>query len=299
MKVKVGVLCFLSLSTLTKFIILEISKQSLPVLLEDDEESLREGVTTERIREIKKEIQGREGEESGSGSGNATAPEALNIAAVKTLQDSIEHSSDSYGVSEVKKKVSLKEDSEGGSYHCVWKPKKQPHLSNLEMSIKDLQKQQSEKSIHTKPPLEPSESKISLMLRQQQLLDRVQATQAILKETTDEILKSPGKKKHHISFREASKLIISEQKKEKEPQGSHISLSDVVTQYLTKMRTERGTYAASSPGPQTPISPLYPAYKRHNIQSVKGAIPLDEWHKLVGESRASLDDDNGRFSTYV
>ena len=189
--------------------------------------------------------------------------------------------------------------SEADSYHQVWRPRKQPHLPDLAMSIKDSQQQQTEKCIRTKPPLEPSASKISLMLRQQQLLDRVQATQAILKETTDEIWKSPIAKKPKVSFREASKFIISEQKKQRELNKDHISLSDVVTQYLAKMRIERGaTHAGSSPSPQVPMSPGYLAWcsgktglhKRHSTQSVQGAIPLDEWHKLVGESRASLDD---------
>lgn len=271
------------------------------MLLGDDKEYLKERKETEKTREIKNGRQGQASveEESESGSGSVIATEAPNVwktaaTAIMTPKDDIEYTSNTYGISEVPvKKNSSTESmkaSEEDSYHQVWRPKKRPQLSYLatRLTIREQQKK-SIRDHTTKPP--PKLSKVALVLRQQQLLDRVQATQTVLKETTDEL---SGAKKSSISFREASKLIISDQRKKKEHYSGYSSLSDVVTQYLT---AERGKYAGSSPGPQVPMSRQYSAYKGRTAESVLGAISLDKWYKLVEERRAALGDDVDKMNT--
>lgn len=166
----------------------------------------------------------------------------------------------------------------------VWRPKRKPHLPDL---VKSSKESRQKKSVPAVPPLDRSTSSIALLVRQQQLLDRVQATQAVLKESSDEIL-SPIHKKPHMSFKEASQRIISDQKRQSR---GHSSLSDIVTQYQEKVKKER----ESSQAPQTPKSPRFPLLRFKpgltKQSSILGAIPIDKWHEMMEENQASLGDD--------
>ena len=134
------------------------------------------------------------------------------------------------------------------------------------------------------PPLDHSTSSISLLVRQQQLLDRVQATQAVLKESTAEILSpSPTLKKPHMSFKEASQRIMSHQRNQS---GGHRSLSDIVTQYQEKVKKEGESFQVS----WSPKSPAWfpPSYSKPGLSkqsSILGAIPIEKWHELMAESQ--------------
>lgn len=171
--------------------------------------------------------------------------------------------------------------------HKVWRPKRKPHLPDL---VKSSKESRQRKPV---PPLDRSTSSIALLVRQQQLLDRVQATQAVLKESNDEILSpSPSRKKPHMSFKEASRHIISVQRRQS---GGHPSLSDIVTQYQEKMKKER----ESSQAPRTPKSPIFSPFSPLRFKpgltkqsSILGAIPIDKWHEMMEESQEFLGSDS-------
>ena len=170
----------------------------------------------------------------------------------------------------------------------VWRPNRKPHLPDL---VRGSKESRQKKSVPAVPPLDHSTSTISLLIRQQQLLDRVQATQAVLKESHDEIL-SPSltPKKPRMSFKEASQHIISHQKRQSR---GHSSLSDIVTQYQMKLKKERET--SQVPGtPKSPISLKFPPLRSKpgltKQPSILGAIPIDKWHELKAENEASLKD---------
>lgn len=189
---------------------------------------------------------------------------------------------------EVTTTTSLKEKLTCKKYK-VWRPKKKPYLPDL---VKSSKESQQKKSVPAVPPLDHSTSSMSLLVRQQQLQDRVQATQAVLKESTDEILSpSPTTTKPRMSFKEASRRVIFYQKKQS---GGHKSLSDIVTQCQEKIKRER----ESSQVPQTPKTPISarfpPWHSKRGLtkqSSILGAIPIDKWHELVAENQASLESD--------
>ena len=183
------------------------------------------------------------------------------------------------------------DEEDSCSYHQVWRPKKRPCLPDLVIVAKELQerRRKSMRDCNTKPDLQRSVSKMILLNRQQHLLNRVQATQAVLQESTDEVLGNPDPvtEKPIVSFREVSRRIISEQKKQK---TKHRKLSDIVTQYLATVESERETQAPPSLDLRSPASfenPMLPKrglYKRSSTRGILGAIPIDEWNKLIGES---------------
>ena len=248
----------------------------------------------------KKEKQIEDGEEKSSeeeraeeesGSINIKIHEAAEFkpteaSALNSCVDETEVSCDPYGTN-VQRSFE-RSISEGDSYHCVWRPRKQPRLPDLVVNAKELQERRR-KSLHesrTKPLLKRSASRMSLMVRQQHLIDRVQATQAVLKESTDEILGSPVAEKPTISFREASKRIISDRKRHNQNRNR---LSDIVTQYLAKYESEREAHIPLDH--QTPTSPGNSAgyskrelCKTRSTQGIVGAIPIEEWHKLTGDN---------------
>lgn len=261
--------------------------QQLPVLKKDSEEDKKE--TEQEDKPLKRQEHISEEEDVKSGSEHAMPPQAPNLQNTTAAANSsdIQHTesfSDTNSVNEDRLNVSMESIVSEDDYHHVWRPKKQPHLPDLVVSSKELQERQRKSMFvsSTKPLLERSVSKMSLYFRQQQLIDRVQATQAVLKESPDEILGSPeATKKSGMSFKEASRRIISNQRKRNN------RLSDVVTQYLTKMERERGVYAASFKDPQTPTSAGFPIlrskrelYKRRSTHGVLGAIRLEEWQRL-------------------
>ena len=262
-----------------------MSKEPLAATLEDDtEDSLEAKEIGVGIKEVKVGRQRLESEREISE--EAQPSEAL------TSQDTTSTTDDNmqYDISEKEKinvTTSLKEDLTCKKYK-VWRPKRKPHLPDLVKSSKESQERQQKKSVPAVPPLDHSVSSISLLVRQQQLLDRVQATQAVLQESSDEILSpSPITKKPRMSFKEASQLVISDQRRKSRQQSS---LSDIVTQYQEKIRRER----KSSQVPQTPISARFPPWHSKpgltKQSSILGAIPIDKWHELMAENQPSLND---------
>ena len=211
---------------------------------------------------------------------SATLDRDLDSTAVTaTLSDDAEISDDEGSAHPYKfSRERVTFNCKGDTYHHVWRPKKQPHLPNL-------RQRKSVYNCTANPLLDKSTSRMSLSVRQQQLLDRVQATQAILKETTDDILESPGTKEPSISLREVSGRIIAEQRKRNKNQNR---LSDIVTQYLLKMETEKAANASSSLPLTSPGLPLQHSkrrlYKTQSTQGVLGAIRLEEWRKLMEEN---------------
>ena len=261
--------------------------QPLPALNNDSEEDKKE--TKLENKPLKRQGHINEDEDIKSGSEHIMPPQAPNLQHTTTAANSshIQHTesfSDTNSANEDRLNVSMESIISEDDYHQVWRPKKQPHLPDLVISSKELQERQRKSMLvcSTRPLLERSVSKMSLHFRQQQLIDRVQATQAVLKESPDEILGSPGAtKKSSISFKEASRRVISNQRKRNN------RLSDVVTQYLAKMEKERGAYAASLKDPQTPTSVAFPVlhskrelYKRRSTHGVLGAIRLEDWQRL-------------------
>ena len=239
------------------------------------------------VEEIAVMVEGREEQERKETESISYTENAITLDETSNLHNTadIEHNMDRSGNATV---------CEEDNYHQVWRPKKQPHLAELVMCSKELQERQrkSTRDGTVRPPLDRSLSSRDLFIRQQQLFDRIQATQAVLKDSTDQIVLDSADstaKKPPMSFKEASRRVISDQRKRNR---GHSSFSDVVTQYLAKMESERDAYGASSQNPQTPTSSIrFPSWhskpqlsKQSSSQGVLGAIPIDEWHKLVEES---------------
>ena len=265
-----------------------MSKEPLAATPGDDtEDSLEEKEIRVGIKEVKVGRQRLESEREISE--EAQPSEAL------TFQDTTSTTDDntSYDISEeeeINVTTSLKEDLTCKTYK-VWRPKQKPHLSDLVKSSKESQERQQKKSVPAVPPLDHSVSSISLLVRQQQLLDRVQATQAVLQESSDEILSpSPTTKKPRMSFKEASQRVISDQRRKSR---GHSSLSDIVTQYQEKIKSEMKLSRVPQT-PKTPISARFPPWHSKpgftKQSSILGAIPIEKWHELMAENQPSLNN---------
>ena len=188
--------------------------------------------------------------------------------------------------------------------HQVWRPTKQPRLADLVASLGNLQERQKQ-SLGAKPSLLTTTAP-TLRSRQQMLQNRIQVTQAVL---TDEILSEERVKRPRMSFKEASKRItLNLQKQQRERDGCK-SLSDVVSLYLAKMKTEgKGASPDRSPGPAKTVHPK--TYQTHHGRARlhkrrsnygpsnngnPGVIPLDKWHKLVWDSKTSFTPVDGGY----
>ena len=282
-----------SLFPFTSLNIADEAKVPLATALEDDtEDSLEEKETGKEIGEVK---EGRQKLESEKGGLEPIPEEALATEAV-SLQDTIAVTGDISCDTSEEKKVNVTTCASLKKVICekykVWRPKKRPHLPDLVKSSKESHERQQSKPAS---PLDQSAS-ISLLLRQQQLLDRVEATQAVLTESTDEILGSPGPttKKSHMSFKDASRRVISDQRRQSR---GYSRLSDIVTQYQEKLRREKESPQLPQT-PKTPLSARFPPWHStrglYKQPSIIGAIPIDEWYELVAENQGSLGDDVDR-----
>lgn len=194
--------------------------------------------------------------------------------------------------------LSLREDDNGspehetfylheGQMHQVWRPKKNPQLANLVTNMMKAKKQES------RSPLLATPSKADLRSRQKTLFNRVQATQAVLKETTDEILYEEdededdedvrAKRKSRLTLHAATKKISANLLRQKSAEKERQSISDVVSQYLAKARAEPATVQdeiQASPGGNfsTQKTVRRPA-------ETPGAIPLKKWREIVRENK--------------
>ena len=191
---------------------------------------------------------------------------------------------------------------EGESYQ-VWRPKKQ--LSETAEKLNQELKEETPSSPDkpTRQVLTPSPvSKSSLRSRQKTVFKRAMATQAVLKETTDELLNEADEEeeeevsKPKLSLREASKRITANLRKQQQDEKGRGNISDVVSQYLAKMRADGGTDLLSSGG--SGASSPSPLKQRTGTRRVAfadrpGAIELRQWKKFVRESKTqSVNADN-------
>ena len=190
-----------------------------------------------------------------------------------------------------------------GESHQVWRPKKQlsEKVEKLNKELKEEERQPSPDKAK-KPPLQtPTAGKSSLRSRQKTVFKRALATQAVLKETTDELLNDADEEgsedtKPKLSLREASKRISANLKKQESQVGvgGGANISNVVSQYLAKLRAEGGTELLSSGGSTSDAatSPLVPqpTRRRQGTRRVAfidtpGAVELKQWKKIVRNAK--------------
>jgi len=221
-----------------------------------------------------------------------------------------------------------------GETHFVWRPKKRPMLSDLVDMLKNRDEEEPEHTVYEQkeateskieeelssttplPPRTPKPVKSgstftlnrsgSLRTRQQALVNRVIATRAVLKETTDELLKeeepeTPQKPKHMTLF-EASKRVTANIKKQKKAKEGSKDFSDIVSEYLAKTKSEANsleTSGSTTAKDEVPKSAGYrgrmsmgPAKKHINLQrrETKGAIPISQLREIVREERLQSDE---------
>ena len=169
--------------------------------------------------------------------------------------------------------------------HKLWLPTKQPNLAELVFSLQNTSSKKDQKS-----PLQWSESKLSLRSRQQLLNNRIHVTQAVL---PDEILNKLPRKK--MTFKDAAERVIASRR-------NNLQVSDVVSQYLAKMKAEGvinvaasirdfGGVMKSNNFPSMTQRRRYDA-QISNVQGGKhGSLPLETWHTIVKQTSVSLDDD--------
>lgn len=211
-----------------------------------------------------------------------------------------------------------------GESHQVWRPKKQLSdvVEKLNKELKQEERQPSPDKAKKPPAQTPTAGKSSLRSRQKTVFNRALATQAVLKETTDELLNEADEEgseanKPKLSLREASKRITANLKKQESHTGTTGggNISNVVSQYLAKLRAEGGTELLSSGGSDTATSPLVPqpVRRRQGTRRVAfttgtpGAVELKQWKKIVrnaktqstqiGKQNGSTAADGGRSQT--
>ena len=187
-----------------------------------------------------------------------------------------------------------------GESHQVWRPKKQLSdvVEKLNKQLKEEERQPSPDKAKRPPLQTPTAAKSSLRSRQKTVFNRALATQAVLKETTDELLNEADEEgeeanKPKLSLREASKRITANLKKQESQSGTGgTNISNVVSQYLAKLRAEGGTDLLSSGGSDAATSPLVPqpvrrrqGTRRVAFTDTPGAVELKQWKKIVRNAK--------------
>ena len=206
-----------------------------------------------------------------------------------------------------KRKTTLTPFLRVGESHSVWLPKKRSRMSDVVEMLKNqggsessASKTGNESEVLTAAPSSPrapTTPKVdSLQTRQQMLLNRVLATQAVLKESTDKLLKEEEettKFPKHISLLEASKKVTSTIKNQKRSSDKNDDFSDIVSQYITKAKTEKkspignvenGSSAWSRATKSLAQQQLRP-HLHNSRRKTKGAIPISTFRELVKEAR--------------
>ena len=184
-----------------------------------------------------------------------------------------------------------------GETHKVWRPKKRPQLadfvellrqkeekdkvSNGEVDPTRLQTPKDTKTTSFMLPTTPTSA--SLQSRQKNLFNRVIATQAVLKETTDELLNEKQeempKKPRHMSLLEASKKVTANIRRQKAGRNAPKSFSDIVSEYLAKSKEER----SQSEEKPVPTKKWNTSKKSLLRKETRGAIPISTWREIVRE----------------
>lgn len=190
-----------------------------------------------------------------------------------------------------------------GDSHRVWRPKKAPQLANLVGDL--LKKEKSKQSFELDPvattpgPKHPALTptagppRVDLKSRQKTVFNRVLATQELLRETTDELLKEEDEQpKQHLSLLEASKKITANIKKQRstDQEAKENDFSSVVRMCLTKMRSgdmQVDDEATETKGLNNGVRRRQS--RRGSKQIVTGAVPLKKWKNLARqETRAQM-----------
>ena len=226
--------------------------------------------------------------ETGEITGINIEPTKVDIQLVKTEDKEIMPVKE--GVAQSSKKQTLDRP------HRLWLPDKQPHLADLVLALKTSQKSKQPTSLKATTPLQELESqaKSSIKTRQQMLQERIQVTQAVLphkvykvKPKEDEII-APER-------RDARKKFVRQQ--------SNLKVSDDVSEYLTKMKGEGVTDAASSVRRASEIASTPSGATTDRILGLRrkydtqlssgksgkcGSIPLNKWHEIVRKNKATF-----------
>lgn len=194
--------------------------------------------------------------------------------------------------------------SEGDS-HRVWRPKKAPQLASLVSDLIKKEKANVTKAAQgaklstpvdkplrvpsaaklatpgdTSPAAFPQGAKSHLRSRQKSLFRRINATQAVLKETTDELLNAESQTeegmngKPRISLFDASKKITSNIRHQRSLEKQDDDLSSIVSKYLETMKAES---TKSSTGGDKKSNP------RRTIKTTPRVIELAKYKELVQE----------------
>lgn len=177
--------------------------------------------------------------------------------------------------------------------HRLWLPDKQPHLADLVLALKSSQKSKQPPKPEAATPLQELESqaKSSIKSRQQMLHERIQVTQAVL---PHKVYKNkPKEDETKPEKRDARKKFIRQQ--------SNLKVSDVVSEYLTKMKSEgvtdvassvrRPSEVASTPSGKTADRVLglrrkYDTQLSSGQSGKCGSIPLNKWREIVRKNKA-------------
>lgn len=196
-----------------------------------------------------------------------------------------------------------------GERHMVWRPKKRPQLASLVELLKHTETGQEDQPAKPDKPVEtsPVKSRVggpwgalltptrtpSLRSRQKTLFNRVIATQAVLKETTDELLNKDKpieevmKKPRHITLLDASKKVTANLKKQKSTEDDSKNFSDIVSKYLAKTKADgvsvEGGVAAGASGGWGTVRNKKPLLRKET----RGAISLQTLRELVREEKQS------------
>ena len=274
-------------------------KLSLPTLWEKAEEtSLQTTTTNATVKKLaekaeSKMIKEEEGGESDTRSGKAR--DRWRKAFHKSLDEP--EAGDDAGKRKGSASASMGMNASGRQ---VWRPKQQPRLADLVASLSSQKKQGQTRG--GSPPLSPTASKISLQSRQQMLQsrvqDRVHTTKAFFEE---EILEKERKvtSKSLSMFKEASKRVLADVKRNKNQSRSNVDLADVVSLYLAKMRAEgesesntKSTNGISTAhrGSQMELRKRLSAESAasNKREEKPGTIPLERWCKIVRENKSQL-----------
>lgn len=205
-----------------------------------------------------------------------------------------------------------------GETHMVWRPKKRPQLANLVELLAQSQdnndltaKKPPIPEIQTPKPTTPQQSTTkpgpslllptptpspSLRSRQKTLFNRVFATQAVLKEHTDEILNDDKNEEElsprHMTLLQASKKVTANLKRQKSETEEAKSFSEIVTQFLAK---SKGEEEGAEPVQESSVSSAGAAGSKWGAlrskkpvlarKETRGAIPIQALRELVREGK--------------
>ena len=168
--------------------------------------------TLERIRSESQDLEEEEEEEITEVGGNGASQRPSNLSLESTPR----------------KSLFVRE----GDGHKIWKPKrKHPQLYYVVQEV--MRNRTLSENSEAEPELSSpvAAKKESLWQRQQMLVHRVRATQAVLKEQEEELISEdihPSQHKKHVSLQDASKRIMETLKQQKSKQ---LDISDMAQFY--------------------------------------------------------------------